>query len=83
MLYSQVPKHPWSEPCRPAAASRHISYGAAARPTHLRPPFGARMLSYVPDAEGKYIEQNSSRAENENSRRRMYSFDKRESFRET
>ena len=83
VLYSQVPKHPWSEPRRPAAASRYISYGAAARPTHLRPPFSARMLSYVPDAEGKYTEQNSSRAQNENSRRLMYSFDKRESFRET
>ena len=83
VLYSQVPKHPWSEPRRPAAASRYISYGAAARPTHLRPPFAARVLSYVPNAEGKYIEQNSSRAENENSRRLMYSFDKRESFRET
>ena len=83
VLYSQIPKHPWSEPRRPAAASRYISYGAAARPTHLRPPFAARVLSYVPNAEGKYIEQNSSRAENENSRRLMYSFDKRESFRET
>lgn len=82
-LYSQVPKHPWSEPRHPAVASRYISYGAAARPTHLRPPFAARMLSYVPDAEGKYTEQNSSRAENENSRRLMYSFDKRESLRET
>ena len=83
VIYSQIPKHPWSEPRRPAAASRYISYGAAARPTHLRPPFAARMLSYVPNVEGKYIEQNSSRAENENSRRLMYSFDKRESFRET
>ena len=42
-----------------------------------------RVLSYVPNAEEKYIEQNSSRAENENSRRLMYSSDKRESFRET
>ena len=83
VLYSQIPKHPWSEPRRPAAASRYISYGAAARPTHLRPPFAARVLSYVPNAEGKYIEQNSSRAENENSRRLMYSSDKTESFRET
>ena len=43
------------------------------------------MLSYVPNAEGKYTEQNSSCAENENSRRLMYPFDKRESesFRET
>ena len=83
LLYSQVPKHPWNEPRRPAAASRYISYGAAARPTHLRPPFAARMLSYVPNAGGKYTEQNSSCAENENSRRLMYSSDKRESFRET
>ena len=83
LLYSQVPKHPWSEPRCPATASRYISYGAAARPTHLRPPFAARMLSYVPDAEGKYIEQNSSRVENENLRWLMYSSDKRESFRET
>ena len=83
VIYSQIPKHPWSEPRRPAADSRYISYGAAARPTHLRPPFAARMLSYVPDAEGKYTEQNSSRAQNENSRRLIYSFDKRESFRET
>lgn len=83
VLYSQIPRNPWSEPRRPAAASRYISYGAAARPTHLRPPFAARMLSYVPDAEGKYTEQNSSRAQKENSRRLMYSFDKRESFRET
>ena len=83
VIYSQIPKHPWSEPRRPAAASRYISYGAAARPTHLRPPFAARMLSYVPNVAGKYIEQNSSRAENENSRRLMYSSDKTESFRET
>ena len=55
LLYSQVPKHPWSETRRPAAASRYISYEAAARPTHLRPPFAARMLSYVPDAEGKIL----------------------------
>ena len=83
VIYSQIPKHPWSEPRRPAADSRYISYGAAARPTHLRPPFAARMLSYVPNVEGKYIEQNSSCAENENSRRLMYSSDKTESFRET
>ena len=83
LLHSQIPKHPWSEPRRSPAASRYISYGAAAKPTHLRPPFAARMLSYVPDAEGKYTEQKSPHAEKEKSRRLMYSFDKRESFRET
>ena len=83
LLYNQVPKHPWNEPRRPAAASRYIWYGAAAKLTHLRPPFAARMLSYVPDAEGKYTEQKSPHAEKEKSRRLMYSFDKKEAFRET
>ena len=83
LLYSQVPKHPWNEPRRPPAASRYIWYGAAAKLTHLRPPFAARMLSYVPDAEGKYTEQKSPHAEKEKSRRLMYSFDKKEAFRET
>ena len=83
LLHSQIPKHPWSEPRRSPAASRYISYVAAAKPTHLRPPFAVRMLSYVPDAEGKYTEQKSPHAEKEKSRRLMYSFDKRESFRET
>ena len=40
------------------------------------------MLSYIPEAEGKYTEQKSLHAEKEKSRRLMYSFDKRESFRE-
>lgn len=57
VLYSQVPKYSWYEPRRPTAAVRYDSEGGT-RLTYLRPPFAARMASYITDRQTeKYHEQ--------------------------
>ena len=50
VLYSQVPKYSWCEPRHPTATSRYDVEGGT-RLTYLRPPFAARMGSYITDQQ--------------------------------
>ena len=58
VLYSQVPKYSWCEPRRPTAAVRRYDSEVGTRLTYLRPPFAARMASYITDQQTEmYHEQ--------------------------
>ncbi|KAK2566975.1 hypothetical protein P5673_008738 [Acropora cervicornis] len=46
LLYTQIPKHSWNEPRRPTTGFEYEA-DQGTKLTYLRPPFAARMTSYV------------------------------------
>jgi len=65
VLNSQVPKYSWSEPRRPTAVGTEHKLGGGTRLTYLRPPFAARMTSYIEEERVKCLGQKADSVEAE------------------
>lgn len=76
VLYSQVPKYSWSEPRRPTITSRYM-LERGTRLTYLRPPFAARMTSYVSEENGTFLGHKEASVEGEMLHRDNTSFESR------
>ena len=65
VLYTQVPQYSWNDPRRPISGFRYES-DQGTKLTHLRPPFAARMTSYIIDQKKERQDGLSKRLSSKN-----------------